>query len=85
MPATPTPRWLRTRHRTQPDGFRAPAAAVDHHLGAGREPGRADSAAADASRAIRTARLADRARRTAKDRWAGSAGNGDGFGSGKFK
>ena len=62
MPATPIPRRLRTRHRTEPDGFRAPATAVDHHLGAGRVAERADPDAADASGAIRTARLADRAR-----------------------
>ena len=62
MPATPIPRRLRTGHRTEPDGFCAAVAAVDHHLGASRVAERADPDASDGSGAIRTARLAARAR-----------------------
>ena len=68
MRATPRPGRLRPRDRPQPDGFCAAATAVDHHLGASRDPGFANPDAADGSRAIGTARPANRARRTAKDR-----------------
>ena len=79
MPASP--HFKRTqrpgRLRPQPDGFCA-ATTVDHHLGASRDPGFANSAAADGSRVSRTARPATRTRGTAKDRGTRSACVGDG-------